>query len=190
MRKGRQRDLPAVRIGDQQDPADEHSHCGQRYRQVKGPCLPAKGLWEDAQEPVHGAEAADIRLGAVNLPIATSHKRLQIGAQFGFRIGLAHAGEIGARPLKKRQHTTAFLQIGQVQGLALDAIQGLLQRLPVGALLFHEACEVDDHSNCLFLTLRYSLTTPAIRFSWRQAVRCTPHCFKSRVVSCRSLHMR
>ena len=78
---------------------------------------------------------------------------LEHSAEFGFGGEVAHVGEVRGGALVEDVQAPDVLEVEPRERVGLDAREAAVELLPCGALAFDEPGQVEDHSNCLCLTV-------------------------------------
>src|SRR5579863_3676660 len=114
----------------------------------------------------------------MDFPVGARDEVLQVTPRLRLRREGGDFGEIRRRPLKEVVKFLQLLKRHPFVGGGLDTFEHPLQFLPLRLLVFDEALEIDDHSNCLCLMSMYCDTSWLHIRSFSSSEKRTPRCFK------------
>src|ERR1039458_7013636 len=161
-----------VRIHAEGEPSEGAAQQGDAEREAKGALVAAEGAREGQH---HGFPAEfDGRAGLVDYGIGARHEGFEVCAQVGFGGECVEPREIGRAAFIEVMQPLDFGQRETGLGFGFETGEQEGEFVPINALGGDEAGKVDDHSNCLRFTSRYSAVTWVLMRSESTVERRTP----------------
>ena len=156
-----------VRIKRNGQPAKGAARERDGQRQLKGAHMAAKSLRQVVEKPLQQAKPALLFARFVNFAIGPRDEVFQVAARFRLGGKRRDFGQVGGGALVKVDENVPDLMPASCRSPARP--QGGRAAFPVrfqtGRSLGDKTLEINDHSNCLCLTLRYCETSSALNRS-------------------------
>src|ERR1019366_1327442 len=140
---------------------------GQRdcKREMKSSNVPAKGLRQRFEKPLQREKPPLFLPRFVNFAVGAGDEIFQIAPRLRLGRERRDPGEVGGGAFVKLMEQLQLRERQLQIRLGFHPVEQLFQLVPERTAVGDETMQINDHSNCLCLTLKYCDTSSALKRS-------------------------